>query len=353
MRDLAKARLALLGHALLMAARLEFVAWSLSAAAVAALLAWRFKLAAKRPSTDDEWIAYCHEQRNLRIERPSQSNFRVTAVVVFRYRGDDTVRHVVGHNDEACNLNNSCCAERAAFLQLAGIFAPRGLEVSKVFITTDAPHAVTPGAMCREFMLSSRWAKPTTRVVMEGEERLPSRISMTLEELMPHASVFTRLRRNEQCEAGKRLGSVLAERRRELCGAEGTAWRAAVEASASDDRDELHPLRFGACVVFRDGLVATAWQKKALEYGCSLDAVCQLAQAIEEHKAASPPAVVCMADHFGLLHGPFACARAYLCEHGYGDARVLVHDEFGAMHAPAAKELLPGLPLMGNLSEIE
>jgi cytidine deaminase len=29
------------------------------------------------------------------------------------------VQHVVGHNGESCSLANSCCAERAAFLQVA------------------------------------------------------------------------------------------------------------------------------------------------------------------------------------------------------------------------------------------
>ena len=98
-----------------------------------------------------------------------------------------------------------------------------------------------------------------------------------------------------------------------------------VAATRRDTRDELHPLRFGAAVVFADGGVASAWQKKALEYSCSLDAVTQLAQAIEARRAAAAPeaegdgaaAVIAMADQYGMLHGPFATARAYLAEHGF------------------------------------
>lgn len=37
----------------------------------------------------------------------------------------------------------------------------------------------------------------------------------------------------------------------------------------------------GSSVLFADGTPAIAWQKKALEYGCTLDAICQLAPALE------------------------------------------------------------------------
>ena len=67
------------------------------------------------PATDADRIRLSHRHRNDRSYRPLQSSFRVTAVVVYRIRGQ--IRHVVGHNDEACCLLNSCCAERAAFLQ--------------------------------------------------------------------------------------------------------------------------------------------------------------------------------------------------------------------------------------------
>ena len=56
----------------------------------------------------------------------------------------------------------------------------------------------------------------------------------------------------------------------------------AQKASQRDSRTALHPLRYGAAVLFSDGSTSTAYQKKALEYGCSLDAVTQLAQVIED-----------------------------------------------------------------------
>ena len=102
----------------------------------------------------------------------------------------------------------------------------------------------------------------------------------------------------------------------------------AQKASQRDSRAALHPLRYGAAVLFSDGSTSTAYQKKALEYGCSLDAVTQLAQAIEDKGGESGdprPVLLLQTDQFGVLHAPFAPGRAYLSEHGYGDCEIAVH----------------------------
>ena len=107
----------------------------------------------------------------------------------------------------------------------------------------------------------------------------------------------------------------------------------AQKASQRDSRAALHPLRYGAAVLFSDGSTSTAYQKKALEYGCSLDAVTQLAQAIEDQaivdkggESGDPrPVLLIQTDQFGVLHAPFAPGRAYLSEHGYGDCEIAVH----------------------------
>ena len=95
-------------------------------------------------------------------------------------------------------------------------------------------------------------------------------------------------------------------------------------------------------MIFADGTEATAAQKKALEYGCSIDAVCLLAPMIE--RSSSPPLLLCMADHLGVCHSPFAAGRAFLVEHGCGSVRLLVHDLQGVLHRPTAEELMPQTP---------
>ena len=316
------------------------------------------------PLDDDYWIAFSHAERLRRKLKPSQSGFRVTAVVVYRVSPSPLLQYVVGVNDEASNLLNSCCAERAAFLQLANIGVDAAkLEVLAVYITTDAAHALTPGALCREYMSSSAWTSmKNTRIVMEGTDLKSSRLERTLEELYPYASVYTRLDRHGQLAEGQRLKStvnaaLLTGGHKRMPGVMpgddtrmgsdpvGDAWRGATDASRCDAKSDLHPISFGACVVFADGGKCRAWQKKALEYGCSLDAVCQLCQSIEEQSEfGMRPKVLCMADQYGVCHAPFATARAFLTEHGYGDVSVLLHDNDGVLHTVQAEDLLPKLP---------
>lgn len=303
---------------------------------------------------DDEWMAFCHARRERRLLKPSQSSFRVTAIVVFRSHGGP-LQHVVGHNDEACNLLNSVCAERAAFLQLADLAQDAAsLQVLAVYISTDADGPITPGALCREYMLSSPWTTSTTRIIMEGRRRKSTRMERSLADLYPFASVYTRRRREAQAEEGARRAERVAPSNSHLSSPpntddyESAALRGAVSASAGDSRMDLHPIKYGACVVFDDGSTACASQKKALEYGCSLDAICQLCQAIDERRNTDgrQPAVLCMADQFGLAHAPFAPARAFLVEHGFSDAKILFHDENTRLRSVKAGELLPAIPNM-------
>ena len=127
--------------------------------------------------------------------------------------------------------------------------------------------------------------------------------------------------------------------------------------SDRDSRTALHPLQYGAAVLFSDGSTCLAYQKKALEYGCSLDAVTQLAQAIEDkgrEPGAPRPVLLVQTDQFGVLHAPFATGRAYLSEHGHGHCEIAIHgeplesSESGGEEASiilmAVKDLTPSAP---------
>lgn len=64
--------------------------------------------------------------------------------------------------------------------------------------------------------------------------------------------------------------------------------RLATEVTAVESHQKhMHPIRYGAAVLFSDGTVAIASQKVALEYGCTLDAVGQLASIIDRKVFAS------------------------------------------------------------------
>ena len=97
-------------------------------------------------------------------------------------------------------------------------------------------------------------------------------------------------------------------------------------------------MRYGACVVFEDGTTFTAFQRKALEYGCTSDAVVQLmpfllgthASVLDKYSSPTEgvgvkPVLLMQVDQCGLLHAPAAPARAVLAEHGSGSLFVAVH----------------------------
>jgi hypothetical protein len=114
----------------------------------------------------------------------------------------------------------------------------------------------------------------------------------------------------------------------------------ATDESSKDSRLDLHPIQYGAAVLFSDGTVATAHQKKGLEYGCTLDAVSQLTHVIElkchPSNTSNPveprnnednirPIRLVQSDQYGIAHAPFAKSRAFLSEYGYGDCCILLH----------------------------
>jgi len=121
--------------------------------------------------------------------------------------------------------------------------------------------------------------------------------------------------------------------------------KAAIQAAQTDKHPQsstLHPIQYGAAILFEDGTLHTSTQKKALEYGCSYDAVGQLANIIETKSINTPteaegleskipirPMLLCQSDQYGIFHPPFATARAFLSEHGYGNCWILYHSFTG------------------------
>ena len=114
-----------------------------------------------------------------------------------------------------------------------------------------------------------------------------------------------------------------------------------------------HPIQFGAAVMLEDESIITSHQSSALEYGCTLDAVSQLAPHLKDE--ASPPVMLVQADQYGIAHAPFAPARSFLTEHGFEDCLVLLHatptldnvrdniDQWELKEVPAA-DLAPNAP---------
>jgi hypothetical protein len=313
-----------------------------------------------------------------------------------------TINYVVGTNDEPCYMNGSICAERAALVQLRFLPIQR---ITKVVITTDSPQPIFPGFLCREFMCSHVNLDPefvsiitagslccgdgccgldisiggggsgsisTTAMKSKNaneeaglDENMNSfgnclggdgdqgfhkwnTVKTSLIKLYPHPSPYTRLDARQCAKLGPRLSNKISQIQKQASfalspEAQNLIVKATEAANRGNDRSQLHPIQYAAAVLFEDGTIQTACQRKCLEYGCSLDAVTQLGTYMEKerdqaqtqtlekrndnsvvHVGFSIPILLVQTDQFGVLHAPFATARAYLSEFGFGDMKVLI-----------------------------
>ena len=343
--------------------------------------------------------------RKNELPPPRQSNFRVVAELTYDVErsGADapptapttspTPRsqplRVFGANYEGGpHIGVCCCAERAA-LGILRQHERRGqtIRLRCCYIATDSAQVITPGALCREFLHSIAGgslrvclAADTLQVHAElealaaGSHGALSDVTdvasgglqvIALETLFPLASIYSLLDGAAQLALGAELAPrIAATVPPTLAAAHG----AALAATARDDRDALHRMRYAAVAVDAVGtVIATAYQMKALEYGCTPDVVCQLVAIVQSEGGTARRAAIAhilLVDHFGVCHAPWAAARSLLTEHaGFENVRCWAHvlerappveAEVGGRGAPRAlaltsliaSKLLPGTPDM-------
>jgi cytidine deaminase len=300
----------------------------------------------QRHNNDDDirYLQQCHNLRERLLPLPRQSHFRVVCLLVL---SDGT--GIWGTNDEASPwMGGALCAERAAFLQLRLLDAPSGwwwrrpknMTVKTIYIVSDAPTIpVTPGVLCREYMIGCTAVHPaTTRIVLQSAHRSSMPMVTNLHQLYPYPCMYTHMSAEESCALGRQLSDsvdVSNIRINNVTTANIQELLEAARAAASwEDRDMVHPMRYGAAALIRKPLndatstsssssndswkIVKASQWKALEYGGTLDAVGQLGSLL--HSQMESPldvVVIVMVDQFGIPHAPFAPGRSFLVEHGY------------------------------------
>lgn len=324
---------------------------------------------------DKEDLALAHRYRLSLPSKPTQSSFRVLALLFYETTEDknsaqegsrplptlapwvaqttpDGRTFIVGANDEPGYLGGAICAERAAMVQLR--FLPN-FRITKVVIATDSIDAISPGMLCREFLAghtSVPWDVPvfssgcacskcglkdeelfsclqrdqkTSICQVTGHEHIIPTLETTIRHLYPYPSPYTRLTAAQSL----RLGTEFAARNngsqnmKSLDGKHSAKLLELAMAEAQSHLSELHPIQFGAAAILDDGKIVTVNQSCALEYGCTLDAVSQL---VPHFRKGSRPLEIVQADQFGIAHAPFAPARAFLTENGFDECRILVHD---------------------------
>jgi cytidine deaminase len=327
----------------------------LLASTIALVLAerWRRRSASKL-ERDDVYLQRAHQLR-LALTKPAQSRFRVVAFLVF---ADGSV--IPGANDEPSpTISGAICAERGAFLQLRlqeriGTTMPL---IEKIYIVTDATTPIPPGILCREYMYGHPSVKATTTFVLQSEDASSEPWIVDLQEMYPHPTLYMKLSVDEILEKGKEYGAQLKNaplptvpglKEGDLKELLSKASRAAQQ----DDREEVHPIRYGAAAVMRQSdrslRYCQAAQRKTLEYGASQDAVAQL-DIFDNASGAKVVLAVVLVDHMGVLHPPFAPARSLLVEHGLGDTMCLIPVPVAGsselnIQAITARELAPFAP---------
>ena len=309
-----------------------------------------------------ELIRHCNCLRESLVTKPTQSDFRVYCLLIAQSSIDSKLSIILGTNSEPGNIDGSICAERAAIVQLR--HSPH-LEVKKVVITTDSIHTVSPGLLCREFLMSNA---NKDFIVVLGNCDGSIITEGFLGQLFPFPYHYRYQLRKDLISFASLFASslnLIDDNNKDM----KLLFDAAMKVNKYDKLDKLHPIRLSAAVMFGNNDIQVAWQLKGLEYGCSLDPVTQLIHEMERRKIAyfeefndDSPAnneltsysfakYIIMVDQFGVAHAPFARARALLFEHGYGDVQVIVHSENKTIEIINASSLYPQLEGFGMLSD--
>lgn len=278
---------------------------------------------------DSAMVALANKKRVELFESPSQSEFRVFAILTVLSEGK--LSFIEGANSEQGYIGGAICAERSALVKLRFVKNPR---IRHVTVVTDSVSPLSPGALCREYLMSL--CDMDTVVVMgNGDGDKITRCLVA--DLWPHPYQYRKLRRAEILPFAEAFAAKMKkgdDLQVSLPSAE-KVYRSACGAIRVNTNASIHPLQFAAALLFDDGTIETAYQMNGIEYGCTLDSVSQLIREIERRQYCQPcgsaappvkPVMLAMVDQFGVAHGPFAAARSLLSEHGYGYIEVLMHD---------------------------
>jgi cytidine deaminase len=276
--------------------------------------------------------------------RPYQSHFRVIALVVYK-DGEGKFSHICGANAEPCTIGGSICAERAALVSLRHV--PPPVKLLALYVVTDeARDALFPGILCKEYL--SSMADDDLPIFVANTETTDVQFKR-LGELYPFASLYRYTDRNDLVATGQALAKKMKAPAPGSHAA--TLYEEVLQATARDDKDDFHPIRYAAGVLFddKDGTRVVAWQKKGIEYGTTIDAMVLLAHVLESHKAQglAAPTLLLQCDQFGIMHPPSGHARGFLMEYGYEDVPLLVHDTHtGELLSITVGATAPGRPLI-------
>jgi len=198
--------------------------------------------------TNDKYFLQLAFKLKNNIIPPSQSNFRVYAIVIFQddKTPKDKISYVLGTNIECCFISNNICAERSAITQLRH---RRGCVVLRVIIVCDSQEYITPGVLCREFMFDNYCSKNTI-ITVSGENKVPR--TFTLGELYPYPNIYHKQVREDVTSFAIQF-SKKAKSPEEYFETKNSQWKQLykkIKTIAVSDEALLHPIVYVAGILF-------------------------------------------------------------------------------------------------------
>jgi len=275
--------------------------------------------------------------------KPSTHSVFVSACVITFEQENGTVAAVTGVNCELHTLAGSLCAEQVAAAKLREI--PDIKRVRRIYVVCEGKDYIPPGLQSREMLYE--FARGSTPIIMAGTGNVDNPTCTTLVMLYPFPPLFRKTLHTE-IAASIEVFSKTAQQISCVPGfKENQNWvdlYTAVKAATQNDKSEVYPVKLAAGVLFSDNSTKIVSQSKAVEFASSIDPVVKLIPFLEEKVAEGvTPSLVLMSDQFGVLHAPFACARAFLAEHGYEDLKLIVHNRQGCLQKTTIAHLSPQL----------
>ena len=289
--------------------------------------------------------------------RSAHSSSQLTGVVPQRHPQlqhafeGQPVYFLTGTNTESAWLGGSICAERSALTQLRQL--PYG-QVLSVYLVSQLSTPLAPGLMCREMLL--QFVPLDTRIVMAAR-RVGSGVqvvkALTMRQLYPHPPLHLHVSSPHLIAYSQQLASKRSD---PALSSLPPAIKLHVLKLLSSDSLSLptsgsasshYPLRFRASVfaLSDDGSCASSVSSGSScvdEWSHSLDPLTACLQLLPTLQAQPAPSSLLFVqyDQHGVLHAPFAAARAHLTQRGYGSAWCVFHDWRGeAAEAAEGSEL--------------
>lgn len=320
---------------------------------------------------DDVYLIQLANKCRLNLSSsPKQSNFRVYALLIIKTISSETAIIIHGTNSEADYIGSSICAERSAIVKLRYFDNPK---VLKVVVVTDLMMAVSPGMLCREYLMSV--CDDESRIIMAGANAQVNDDIVTcyMKDLFPHPYLYRTCDRSNIIDYAKNFAlkhNISSNSALKYISDDinfntdhlQKLYQVAIQHTKYDDTDSIHPLRLACACLYDDNSIEVTWMLKGLEYGCTIDAVSQMVSRMIQQrlcgdckinisnddtnndnifKMIKNPIMLVNCDQFGIIHAPHAASRALLTEHGFNNLNIMIHNDNGMIQIVSAESLVP------------